>query len=214
MAKQDFLEKLADLRNAHCDEIPTPEMAVMTRATARLRRSGIMHQLLQIGETAPDFTFIDSRNNHTSLYALLKDGPVIINFFRGFWCMYCKTELEAYSSIKEELEELGCYYLAISPQDLQNDELSESHYQTVYDRNNQIARLFNIVYELGEDEIDLFKSWDLRVDQINDSGNWTLPIPATYLISQDRTVAYQFADVDIRSRCCPDDLLEELKRLK
>ena len=128
--------------------------------------------------------------------------------------MYCKTELEAYSSIKEELEELGCYYLAISPQDLQNDELSESHYQTVYDRNNQIARLFNIVYELGEDEIDLFKSWDLRVDQINDSGNWTLPIPATYLISQDRTVAYQFADVDIRSRCCPDDLLEELKRLK
>lgn len=210
MAERGFLDRLADLRTAHCDRMPTPEMAVLARATARLRRSGILYQCLQPGETAPDFSFIDHNNSHQSLYGLLEQGPVIINFFRGFWCMYCKTEFDAFSSIRQELDAQGCFYLAISPQNIQGTH----HYHTIYDKNNRIARRFNIVYDPGDDEITLFKSWDLNINELNESANWSLPIPATYIIAMNRTVVYQFADVDIRTRCCPDELLEELRQLR
>ena len=125
MTKQAFLDKLAELRAAHCEDMPTPEMAVLTRATATLRRSRILQDCLQMGETAPDFTFIDADNEHQSLYELLKTGPVVLNFFRGLWCMYCKTELEAYSLIRDEMEAMGCHYLAISPQKTTGEDVAE-----------------------------------------------------------------------------------------
>ncbi len=213
MTKQTFLEKLAELRATHCAKMPTPEMAVLTRATARLRRSGILQACLQRGETAPDFTFIDVNNDYQSLYGLLKTGPVVLNFFRGYWCIYCKTELAAYVSIRDELEATGVHYLAISPQKTDTAEQGVEHYHALFDRNNQIAVQFGIAYSLGEDERKLFKSWNLMLDEVNQTSNWSLPLPAIYVIARDKTVAYQFTDVDIRSRCCPDELIEELRHL-
>ncbi len=213
MTKQSFLDKLAELRAAHCEDMPTPEMAVLTRATATLRRSGILQDCLQTGETAPDFTFIDADNEHKRLYGLLKTGPVVLNFFRGLWCMYCKTELEAYTLIRDEMQAMGCHYLAISPQKTTNEDVADEHYQVLYDRNSLIASRFKITYSLGMDEIKLFRSWGLKLDEVNQSEDWSLPIPATYIIARDRTVAYQFSDVDFRSRCCPDALVAELQLL-
>ncbi|MFP6808768.1 MAG: peroxiredoxin-like family protein [Pseudomonadales bacterium] len=213
MTEISFLDKLAQLRATSCENLPTPELAVLTRTTARLRRSQISEKCLQSGETVPDFNFIDLQNSHRSFYDLLAMGPVVINFFRGFWCSFCKTELQAYTNIQKELEALGCYYLAISPQKPGAEKDVPDNYQVVFDRDNQIARQFGIVYPLESDEIKLFTSWGLRIDEVNESGKWELPLPATYLIRSDRTIGYEFVDVDFRARCCPDELMENVRQL-
>jgi peroxiredoxin len=51
------------------------------------------------------------------------------------------------------------------------------------------------------------------LDEVNQTADWSLPIPATYVVAQDKTVAFQFVDADIRSRCCPDELIKELQHL-
>ncbi|MGK0337507.1 MAG: peroxiredoxin [Candidatus Azotimanducaceae bacterium] len=84
----------------------------------------------------------------------------------------------------------------------------------MFDKQNQIARSFNIVYELSADERDLLAGWDIDLNSKSESSGWSLPIPATYIVAQDKTVSFQFADVDFRSRCCPEELIEELNRLK
>jgi len=214
MTKQSFLDKLAALRVASCDQLPTPQLAVLTRATARLRRSGMLQKALQIGETVPNFHFIDGTNNPQSLYQLLESGPVVLNFFRGFWCMFCKTELQALDLIRAELDAKGCHYLAICPQQVDPVDGDYDRVQFVFDKQNQIARSFNIVYELSSDERDLLAGWDIDLNSESESGGWSLPIPATYIVAQDKTVSFQFTDVDFRSRCCPEELIEELDRLK
>jgi peroxiredoxin len=213
MSESSFFDKLAALRHASCDQIPTPQLAILTRATARLRRSGMLQKCLQPGETAPNFQFIDHDNNQQSLYKLLESGPVILNFFRGFWCRFCQTELEALEIIRSELERTGCHYLAISPQQPEAAAADFPRAQFVFDKQNQIARSFNIVYELGDEEKALLTEWQIDLASTSDGGSWNLPIPATYVIAKDRTVAFQFTDVDFRTRCCPDELLEELNRL-
>lgn len=213
MSESSFFDKLAALRHASCDQIPTPQLAVLTRATARLRRSGILQKSLQPGETAPNFQFIDHDNNQRSLYSLLETGPVVLNFFRGFWCSFCQTELEALQLIRSELERTGCHYLAISPQQPESGSEAFERVQFVYDKHNQIARSFNIAYDLGKDEVELLSEWKIDLANTSENGNWSLPVPATYVIAQDKTVAFQFADVDFRARCCPDELVDELKRL-
>jgi peroxiredoxin len=206
-SKSDFLSKLAELRAMHCDQMPTPQLAVMTRLTARLRKSGILGRCLQAGETAPDFTFINGQNERASLYGCLDTGPVVINFFRGLWCPYCKTEFEAFSSIRSQLDELGCTCLAVTPQRLEQD--SHDRYALIFDRDNEIARKFDLLYTLKEEEIALFDELDVPLEGASSE----LPLPATYLIDVDRVVAFQFVDVDFRMRCCPDDLVSEVERL-
>jgi peroxiredoxin len=213
MSESSFFDKLAALRHASCDQIPTPQLAVLTRATARLRRSGILQKCLQPGETVPNFQFIDKDNNQQSLYGLLESGPVVLNFFRGFWCKFCQTELEALELVRAELDQAGCHYLAISPQQPEGGASSYDRVQFVFDKQNQIARSFNIAYELADDEKTLLAEWKVDLENSSDTGNWNLPIPATYVVSQDKTVSFQFADVDFRSRCCPEELIEELNRL-
>lgn len=212
MTKQSFLDKLAELRATHCSNMSTPELAVLTRGTALLRRSDILQRCLQTGETAPNFSFIDKTNNSCTLYKMLAKGPVLLSFFRGYWCMYCNSEREALASIHEDLKKVGCQSLAISPQPTSDEDLSQSD-EVIFDKNNQIADQFRIVYELSKDEIKLFESWDLKIDEVNESGNWMLPLPATYLIGGDRTVSFQFLDVDVRSRCCPNALLDAINQL-
>jgi peroxiredoxin len=213
MSESSFFDKLAALRHASCDQIPTPQLAVLTRATARLRRSGMLQKCLQPGETVPNFQFIDREHNQQSLYGLVETGPVLLNFFRGFWCRFCRTELEALELVRNDLEQAGCHYLAISPQ--QPDEVATdfSRVQFVFDKQNQIARSFNIVYELSDEEKDLLSDWQVDLENTSKTGRWNLPIPATYVVSQNKTVSFQFTDVDFRSRCSPEELIDELKRL-
>jgi peroxiredoxin len=213
MTETSFIDKLAQLRATSCQELPTPELAVLTRTTARLRRSGISQKCLQTGESVPDFNFIDLENNHATFHGLLARGPVVLNFFRGFWCSFCKTELDAYTNIQKQLDELGCFYLAISPQKPTVEQKMPENYQVIFDRDNQIARQFGIVYSLEADEIELFNSWGLRLDIANESGKWELPLPATFIVTQDRTIGYEFVDVDFRARCCPDELIEKVKQV-
>ena len=203
--QQDFLSKLAELRAALCDQMPTPQMSVIIRLTARLRRSGLLTRALQVGETAPDFSF-----GQGSLYGLLEKGPVVINFYRGLWCSVCRTEMEAYEAIRDQLQSCGCSYLGVSPQPLPEDRSAEAA-SLIYDRHNAIARKFDLVYSLEDEEIALFDELGVRglVD-----GATELPLPATYLIGSDRRVAYRFVDVDFRSRCCPENLLGELRALQ
>lgn len=207
------MDKLAQLRAYSCEELPTPQVAILTRTTARLRRSGIDKKALQSGETVPDFEFIDNDDKRGSLYELLDRGPVVLNFFRGLWCMFCKTEFEAYTNIQDDLFRLGCTYLALSPQQPLKSEPPADGYQSIYDRNNEIARKFGIVYRLQDEEIELFKGWGLKLDEVNNTTRWELPLPATYVIAPDRTIAYHFIDVDFRARCCPDELIDEIKRI-
>lgn len=208
-----FLDKLAQLRSSSCDQLPTPELAVLARAIARLRRSSILQKCLQTGETVTDFHIEDEKNRTLSFYEVLEKGPVVINFFRGFWCRFCQTELEAYENIQDKLQELGCQYLAISPQKHPEDSPVSGNYKAIFDRNNDIAKKFGIVYTLNEEEIALFSEWGLLLDKINESEIWELPLPATYVISTDRTVSFQYVDVDFRSRCCPEQLLEVLEKV-
>lgn len=206
-----FLDKLAQLRANNCENLPTPELAILTRTVARLRREGLQGKCLQVGETVPDFSFEAHSGDEVRLCQLLERGPVVLNFFRGFWCQYCKTEIDAYENIQGELDQMGCSYLAISPQKPVDVENLPTNYQVVFDRDNAIAHSFGIVYELDDAERELFQRWGLMLDKVNESDKWELPVPATFILAQDRTIGYEYVDVDFRARCCPDQLIEELK---
>ena len=57
----------------------------MHQATAELKASGIEQQALRIGDRCPSFTLFNQDHVQVSSSELLRQGPLVISFFRGHW---------------------------------------------------------------------------------------------------------------------------------
>jgi hypothetical protein len=64
----------------------TPEaIETMHRATAELKESGAETHALKIGDPAPIFTLFNQDHLQVASNDLLREGPLVISFFRGHW---------------------------------------------------------------------------------------------------------------------------------
>jgi hypothetical protein len=78
-------EQLAKFRASFEAKAPPDAVEKMHRATEELRNSGILDRVLKKGEHAPEFTLPDVDGNLVSSAKLLRQGPLVVSFFRGKW---------------------------------------------------------------------------------------------------------------------------------
>jgi len=149
---------------------------------------------------------------------LLKNGPLVITFYRGGWCPYCNLELRSLQSHLDEIKENGANLVAISPEQPDNSlDVSEKNnlkFPVLSDSGNTVARKFGLVFELPAEIDKLYKN-ELKLDlaAINSTDKPELPIPATYVIGKDRKIKYAFVNLDYTQRAEPNEIIDVLKKL-
>jgi hypothetical protein len=78
-------ERLGQIRAAAKARIPPEAQAVMRRAVAEVRASGILAGVPGVGARAPDFILPNQAGQLVGLQDRLARGPVVLSFFRGRW---------------------------------------------------------------------------------------------------------------------------------
>lgn len=197
--------------------IPAEHMEKMLRATKDLIETGIAEKSAQPGSAAPSFTLPNATGKSVDVGSLLKDGPVIVSFYRGGWCPYCNLELKALQERLPEIEALGAKLVAITPEtpdnSLSTHEKNELAYDVLSDVGNEVARQFGIVFKLPADVSDIYKNaFGINLEALNGDASDELPLPATYVIGKDGKVIEAFASADYTKRLDPDDIIAALKR--
>ena len=64
---------------------PHEAMEKMHRATVELEASGIADRALTLGDRAPSFTLFNQDRVRVASNDLLREGPLVVSFFRGHW---------------------------------------------------------------------------------------------------------------------------------
>lgn len=64
---------------------PREAIETMHRATAELKASGIEGRAFKIGDRAPSFTLSNQDQIQIASANLLREGPLVVSFFRGHW---------------------------------------------------------------------------------------------------------------------------------
>jgi len=191
--------------------VQAERMAVGERAIADLFATGIEDRILPVGATVPEFALRDSNNKLLRSVDLLETGPLVIKFFRGRWCPYCVTELEAWRDLYGRIREQGAVMVAIGPQiQRQSDFMVGQHglpFPVLTDANNEVAEKFGLVYTVPEYHRDYFLSILVNIPFVNGETSWRLPLPATYVIGKDRKVLFAEAHADFRVRPEPEEVL-------
>jgi len=215
------MSTLAKALSARTEEaksvIPEDVQVIMNEATDELTRSDIINQTLKVGQRAPNFELKNAVGERVKLSKLLEDGPVVLSFYRGGWCPYCNIELAALQKIQPELNELQSRLVAISPQtpdaSLSTKEKNELSFEVLSDPGNGVSREFGLVFKLNEDLKGVYNKFGLDLEAANGDDAWELPLPATYVITPDRTVQYAFVNTDYKQRAEPAEIIQTLKAL-
>ena len=77
--------KLNEIRDGAVKRIPADKLALMQRATAELRGSGIMERVIKVGDPLPSFALTGARAQSVRSSALLAQGAIVLTVFRGHW---------------------------------------------------------------------------------------------------------------------------------
>jgi hypothetical protein len=64
---------------------PREAIETMHRATAELKASGIEERALKVGDRAPGFSLFNQDHAQVASADLLRQGPLVVSFFRGHW---------------------------------------------------------------------------------------------------------------------------------
>ena len=78
-------ERLDSIRTGFESKAPADAPAVMHRATADLRESGIVGGIPAVGSTLPAFELPDTDGETFRSADLLRNGPLVVTFYRGKW---------------------------------------------------------------------------------------------------------------------------------
>ncbi len=164
-----------------------------------------------LGEKAPNFCLPNQYGKQICLEDILRQGPVVISFYRGSWCPVCRLELSAQQESLEEIKAIGGHLLAISPQpSAKACQLYESmglSFDLLSDPENQVIQAYQLLFEVPD-------AWKPAHQYIlKDHGSWQLPIPATFVLDQQGIVCGRYVSADYLTRMEPVEIIGTLERL-
>lgn len=191
-------ETLRNIQEEMGKQLPIDILKAFGQSLQELMALKIETHALQVGDLAPDFTLRGTDGQPVSLYNILEHNPVVLSFFRGNWCPFCMAELTHYQeAINNNIVDKATV-IAISPQTVRlNLEAAEKNgleFKILSDQGNKVANQYGLVFTLQENIREIYKNIGADLALFNDDDSYTLPIPATYLINENRKI--EFASVN------------------
>ncbi len=175
---------------------------------------------LFINSKAPDFKGKDQNGNEVVLKDLRKKGPVVIIFYRGYWCPYCNKELQKLEDSLQLIKEKGAQLIAITPEKQEGIaktiEKTKASYPIITDEDLKIMKAYDVAYQVDTKTIDRYKmaSIDLAANNGQKPDAVYLPVPAVYIIGKDGEIKYRFFEEDYKKQAAVKDILNNLLGLK
>lgn len=210
-------EQLSSLKQANLAKFSEEVKAVLLGDLDKLSTSGLVESAPHKGDTLTDFNLPNHRGETSSLAALRKKGPVVVTFYRGGWCPYCNLELRAYQQILPEIMAAGATLVAITPE-LPDESLttSERHaleFEVLTDENADYAREIGVVFTVSGKVRPIYESFGIDLEKHNGTGQFDVPLAATYVVDVDGSILYAFVQADYTIRAEPAEVVKVLQSL-
>ena len=168
-----------------------------------------------LAEELPEFVLPDERSSLVSLSALRERGPVVVAFHRGHWCPYCRINAVALTGIEPLVRAAGGQIVAITPelQSFAAEFKAEAGatFPVLTDMDNGYALQLNLAFRIGDEQRLAMSRLGRDLVRFQGNANWTLPIPATFVVGRDGRIKARFVDPDYRNRMAVEHIVAALK---
>lgn len=140
---------------------------------------------ISVGDLAPDFELSAADGSRVRLSDVLLSRPVLLGFFRGHWCPYCRRYLAKLQLHADRFASEGVALLAITPEPV----------QTSATLARELSLSFPLLSDLDGTVIDAY-----GVRNRFAAARSLLPHPAVFLIDRDRRVRFRAVNRNYKVR--------------
>jgi peroxiredoxin len=211
-------DQLNAFRASFQARLPAAERERLLQAEANTRVKLQKQIIPRVGDKAPAFTLADQHGTMVRLADRLSQGPVVLLFVRGAWCPFCTLTLRAYQDWLPAIHDAGGDLLAITPQPASTCSLMAERdllaFQTLSDDGNQVARAYGIAFETDPLLRPLYERLGHDLPRLNGTGDWTIPLPATFIIGRDGKVVLAHVEAAHYRRLEPAHAVTTLETLR
>lgn len=169
---------------------------------------------IQVGELAPDFKAVSQKGGAVQLSTELKEGPVVLIFYRGAWCPFCVKYLLNVSDSLDYIENKGASVFAVTPQLIEGikiaSEKTDGKIAILHDKNGNIMNAYDGSFEVTEKYQKRVNNKKLNLAESNGQSIAKLPVPATYVIGSDGLILYRQFDYNYKKRATVRAILDAL----
>jgi peroxiredoxin len=173
---------------------------------------------LTVGKLAPAFTLPAYGGERTSSSEFLKEGPLVVTFYRGLWCPYCQRDLQGVADAIENMKKVDASAVAVSwPRSPGSDSPSDHKlslgFPLLEDIAGDVAVQFGIRWS-AEDSRLIETALGLDLATFRGTEPWIIPMQARFVIDRQGIIAFAEAAYDYDERSEPADLVPLLARLQ
>ena len=169
---------------------------------------------LKVGDKAPQFQSTDNTGKPFNLKKQLKNGDVVIIFYRGQWCPYCNKELSQLNDSLSLITAKGATVIAISPETKENVVKTigktKASFPIISDSAMGIMKMYKVNFAVDETTQIKYKKYGIDFSEANGSNGANLPVPATYIVGKNGIIKYAFFNPDYKVRNSVQNLLDHL----
>lgn len=173
---------------------------------------------LNVGGQMPSFSLKDANGKTVKSDDLLKQGNLVVVFYRGAWCPFCNLYLRKLQENLPKIKESGGNLVAISVENpdtsMTVSKKNKLDFTILSDPNLNVARTFGIVYQLDAKTDAKYKGYGIDLVKQNGTAKPELPLSATYVINQKSEIVYAFLEPDYQKRAEPSVIIETMVKLK
>nr|WP_315193579.1 peroxiredoxin-like family protein [uncultured Flavobacterium sp.] len=195
-------------------KVPKEVLEAFEKSIKDLKTKNMEEKSIKIGKIMPYFSLKNAKNEIVNSFDILKNGKMIIAFYRGSWCPYCNLELKALQEKMSKFKDKNATLVAISPQSPDNGlTVIEKHsltFEVLTDKDNIFAKQLGIVFELQDFVLPYYQALGINLSSFNKSNDNSLPIPAVFVVDENGKIIYKFVDTNYINRIDIDELLKVL----
>lgn len=165
----------------------------------------LANEHLAIGETAPLITGKDQFGEQIDSEQILKEQQILLLFYRGNWCPYCRKHLKSLQDNLEKLTIKGYKVIVVTPEKVEKTKETTSmlsvDFSIVHDDDNKIMNAYKVAFDVNSENVaNYLKFTQKKVKEYNEMNNDVLPVPATYIIGKGGKISFVHYDPDYKQR--------------
>jgi peroxiredoxin len=127
-------------------------------------------------------------------------------------------ELEALQAVWPQLRAMGASMVALSPELPQYGRAvrrrAKLEFDLLSDLHLRVAESFGLAFTLPPDLKELYAAFGNTLDKFHDEADFRLPMPARYVVGQDRRIRAADVNPDYTTRPEPEDAVAVVRQLQ
>lgn len=207
-------KQIEQLNQELSSQLPQEVINAFGKSVDDLKTKNMEDRCIQPGEKMPEFILPNATGKMIHSNDILKKGKMILAFYRGSWCPYCNLELKFLQDNLSHIKDKNAVLIAVSPQtpdhSLSMAKKNKLGFEVLSDQNNDFAKKLGIVFQLQDFVLPYYHNLGINLSEFNNNDDNLLPVPAVFVVDQDRRIIFKYLDVNYMNRIDVEELIQAL----